>query len=179
MKTHFTDWVDLDFPVVDADAHVNEPADLWQERVPAKWRERAPLLVTRDDGDYWSFDGGRRTRPVGLNATAGLDVSQFRVEGIRYADIRPGSFETKARLEDLDLDGIWAQLLYPSVTLEGARVYAKERELQLACVRAYNEWLAELCEPSGGRLFASSTSSDIRAATLPVPTPAAGLWAFG
>ena len=32
-------------------------------------------------------------------------------------------------------------MLYPSVTLAGARTYADDRELQLACVRAYNEWL--------------------------------------
>ncbi|HMF03181.1 MAG TPA: amidohydrolase family protein [Acidimicrobiia bacterium] len=156
MKTHFTDWADLDFPLVDADAHVNEPPELWQERVPAKWRDRAPRLEHRDDGDWWAFDDGKRIRPVGLNAVAGLSVCDFRSEGLRYADIRPGSFETKARLHDLDLDGVFAQVLYPSVALEGARLYTGERELQLACVRAYNEWITELCEPSGGRLFAQA-----------------------
>ena len=31
-------------------------------------------------------------------------------------------------------------------------MYGKERELQLACARAYNEWIAEFCESSGERL---------------------------
>jgi predicted TIM-barrel fold metal-dependent hydrolase len=44
-------------------------------------------------------------------------------------------------------------VLYPSVTLSGARLYADERELQLACVRAYNEWLAEFCDGGEGRLI--------------------------
>ena len=44
-------------------------------------------------------------------------------------------------------------MLYPSVTLSGARLYADERELQLACVRAYNEWLAEFCDGGEGRLI--------------------------
>ena len=35
MKTHFTDMFDIDVPIIDADAHVNEPPDLWQTRVPA------------------------------------------------------------------------------------------------------------------------------------------------
>jgi predicted TIM-barrel fold metal-dependent hydrolase len=52
----------------------------------------------------------------------------------------------------MDIDGITAQVLYPSVTLAGAALYADERELQLACVRAYNEWLLEFCAPSRGRL---------------------------
>jgi predicted TIM-barrel fold metal-dependent hydrolase len=153
MKTHFTDLFDLGVPIVDADAHVNEPPDLWQSRVPPRWRDRAPKVLHTDDGDFWSFEDGKRSRALGLTATAGLSYPQFRPEGLRYSEIRPGSFEPKARLGDLDVDGIWAQVLYPSVTLSGARLYADERELQLACVRAYNEWLAEFCAAGEGRLI--------------------------
>ena len=39
------------------------------------------------------------------------------------------------------------------MTLAGARTYSDDRELQLACVRAYNEWLLDFCKPSGGRLI--------------------------
>jgi predicted TIM-barrel fold metal-dependent hydrolase len=152
VKTHFTGIVDLQTPIVDADAHVHEPPDLWQERVPAKWRERAPRVIHGDDGDVWSFDDGAKARPVGLSASVGLNVTQFRSHGLRYADMRPGAYESKARLDDLDIDGIDAQVLYPSVALEGARLYTGDRGLQLACVRAYNEWLAEFCEDADGRL---------------------------
>jgi predicted TIM-barrel fold metal-dependent hydrolase len=67
--------------------------------------------------------------------------------------MRPGSFDTKARLADMDADGIHAQILYPSVTLRGAKIYSDDPELQLACVQAYNQWLLEFCEGSGGRLL--------------------------
>ena len=143
----------IDYPIIDADAHVNEPPDLWQTRVPQRLRNRAPKVIHTDDGDVWSFDDGKRLRPLGLTATAGLSYLQFRPQGYRYTDIRPGSFDTKARLDDLDADGIYAQLLYPSVTLAGARTYTDDRELQLACVRAYNEWLTDFCKPSNGRLI--------------------------
>jgi predicted TIM-barrel fold metal-dependent hydrolase len=148
----FTCFRDLGVAVVDADAHVNEPPELWQEGVPERFRDRAPRLVTDAGGDCWMFDGGRCVRPVGLNATAGLSVVQFCAEGARYADMRPGAFDPKARMEDLDLDGVHACVLYPSVALEGAKIYADERELQLACVRVYNEWIAAFCERSEGRL---------------------------
>src|SRR5262249_3656643 len=78
---------------------------------------------------------------------------QFRPSGYRYDSIRPGSFDTAERLKDLDADGLYAQLLYPSVTLAGARTYTEDRELQVACVRAYNEWLRDFCAPSHGRLI--------------------------
>jgi predicted TIM-barrel fold metal-dependent hydrolase len=143
----------IDYPIIDSDAHVNEPPDLWQARVPRKMRKRAPKVLQTDHGDVWSFDDGTRLRPVGLTATAGMSYLQFAPSGLTYDSMRPGSFDTKARLRDLDLDGIWAQVLYPSVTLSGAQTYTNDRDLQLACVRAYNEWLLEFCDGSDGRLI--------------------------
>src|SRR4029450_6444750 len=153
MSEVFTEVASIDYPILDADAHVNEPPALGQSRVPARLRARAPKVLRTDTGDVWSFDDGKRLRPLGLPATAGLSYLQFRAEGFTYDSIRPGSFDPAARLADLDADGIWAQILYPSVTLAGARTYTDERELQLACVRAYNEWLAEFCASGGGRLI--------------------------
>jgi hypothetical protein len=149
-KSVFRDIADIDYPIIDADAHVNEPPDLWQDRVPAKLRDRAPKVVHTDDGDWWSFDDGKRTRPLGFTAVAGLSYLDFKPSGITYEQTRPGSWDTKARLIDMDIDGIHAQVLYPSVTLAGAKVYAgpDDRELQLACVRAYNDWLADMCSSS-------------------------------
>ena len=48
-----------DFPywMISVDDHVLEPAHLWQERVPAKLRDRAPKLVGTDGGTVWEFDG--------------------------------------------------------------------------------------------------------------------------
>jgi uncharacterized protein len=153
MAELFWDVASIDYPILDADAHVNEPPDTWQARVPQRLRNRAPKVLHTEHGDVWSFDDGKRLRPLGLTATAGLSYLQFRAEGYRYTDIRPGSFDPKARLADLDADGVYAQVLYPSVTLAGARTYAEDRELQLACVRAYNEWLFDYCAAGEGRLI--------------------------
>ncbi|MFO7589897.1 MAG: amidohydrolase family protein [Acidimicrobiia bacterium] len=152
----FAEVASIDYPILDSDAHVNEPPDTWQARVPAKLRERAPKVVSGDDGDRWSFDDGKVMRPVGLTATAGRSYPQFAPSGITYESMRPGSFEPKARLADLDADGIWLQVLYPSVTLGGAKVYGADRELQLACVQAYNDWIAEFCDAGQGRLVAQA-----------------------
>lgn len=152
MSEAFSDVSSIDYPILDADAHVNEPPNLWQDTVPAKWKERAPKLVSGEGGDFWHFDGGKEKWPVGLTATAGQSVFQMHPTGQTYETMRPGSFDTDARLADMDADGIYAQVLYPSVTLKGAKVYSEERELQIACVRAYNDWIAAFAAPSGGRL---------------------------
>src|SRR5437870_6507245 len=135
MSELFTEVASIDYPIIDSDAHVNEPPNLWQERVPQRFKQRAPKVLHQPDGDVWSFDDGKKLRPVGLTATAGLSYLQFRPSGFKYESIRPGSFDTTERLKDLDADGLYAQILYPSVTLAGARTYTDERELQCVCVR--------------------------------------------
>src|SRR5437016_1124403 len=135
----------IDYPVLDADAHVNEPPDTWKGRVPAKFADRAPRVVRLEDGgDAWQFDENKPVRRMGLTAVAGLSYVGYRNSGVSYEMMRPGNYEPKARLADLDLDGIAAQLLYPSVALGGAHQYSDDAELQPLICRGYNDWLAEV-----------------------------------
>ncbi len=41
----FYDHASIDYPILDCDAHVNEPPDTWVGRVPAKFKDRAPKVV--------------------------------------------------------------------------------------------------------------------------------------
>jgi predicted TIM-barrel fold metal-dependent hydrolase len=143
----------IDYPIIDADAHVQEPPDLWQSRAPAKWKDRAPRVKHTEKGDFWLFDEGKQPEPVSFTVSAGLSYLDFHPIGLSYDRIRPGMWQPGPRLQDLDIDGIHAQVLYPSVTLKGASTYSDEPELQRFCVRAYNEWLSEFCQDSGGRLI--------------------------
>ena len=77
----FYEVASIDYPIIDADAHVNEPPDLWQTRVPQKWRERAPKVLHTEKGDVWSFDDGKRLRPLGLTAAAGSSFLEFQPAG--------------------------------------------------------------------------------------------------
>ncbi|MDX2169209.1 MAG: amidohydrolase family protein, partial [Deltaproteobacteria bacterium] len=149
----FSEVASIDYPIIDADAHVYEPPDVWQARVPAALRDRAPKLIHTPDGERWSFNDGERLRPIGLMAAAGASYLGFRPSGLTYETMRRGNFDPAARLADMDADGIHAQLLYPSVCEEGARMFGDDRTLQLACVRAYNEWSQEFCAAGEGRLF--------------------------
>ena len=157
MTDAFSTASSVDYPIVDSDAHVYEPPDVWQERVSTRLRSRAPKVIRTAEGDVWSFNDGERLRPVGLMAAAGASYLDFRPSGLTYESIRPGHYEVTARLCDMDADGIYAQILYPSVCEEGARIFGDDRGLQLACVRAYNEWLLEFCARARGRLFATAT----------------------
>lgn len=144
----------IDFPIIDADAHVIEPPDTWSARMPARLKDRAPRVIrTEDGGDAWQFDQNKPLRRLGLIAMAGRSFVQFQNSAVPYDAVRRGAYDAKARLADMDLDGIAAQMLYPSIALAGAATYSDEPELQAACVRAYNDWLAELCAGGEGRLY--------------------------
>ncbi len=98
---------------------------------PRSSADRAPKVVHTDDGDFWSFDDGKSVRPVGLTATAGLSYLDYKPAGITYEEMRPGSFDTKARLADLDVDGIYLQVLVPerhAVGRQGLRLGARAAE---------------------------------------------------
>lgn len=145
----------MEYRVIDADSHLNEPANVWQDRVPSKLRDRAPKMIDLE-GDRlgWSFDGGKRTIPVGLTALAGIEVTDFDPSGTRKDRIRPASWDPSERLLEMEYDMCQAQLLYPSVALTGAHTYSSDRDLQLECVRAYNDWLREdFCSHSPDRLI--------------------------
>src|SRR5207245_2645118 len=60
----------MEYRIISADDHIDLqwlPKDLWQTRVPAQWRERAPKVVDTADGpswvcgnDRWDSWGGRK-----------------------------------------------------------------------------------------------------------------------
>ena len=62
------------YALIDADAHINEPPDLWTERLPAQFRDRAPRIVHFDEGDAWVVEGVADPINFGLNASAGMNA---------------------------------------------------------------------------------------------------------
>ena len=138
---------------IDADTHLTEPPDVWTARLPKKLLDRAPHVVRDDEGrDLWTFDGHPLAR-VGLTATAGWD-QPFPHGPATYAECHPAAYDASARLELMDANNIWAQVLYPNVGGFGNQVFLrnKDAELKLACVRAYNDFQRDWVEPDPRRL---------------------------
>ncbi|HET7720425.1 MAG TPA: hypothetical protein VFK43_10695, partial [Acidimicrobiales bacterium] len=73
--------------LISADSHVNEPGDLWVDRVPAKLRDRAPRIERFDQGDAWVIEGVDDPITFGMNACAGLPPEEMK-GWCRFEDIR-------------------------------------------------------------------------------------------
>jgi predicted TIM-barrel fold metal-dependent hydrolase len=135
---------DRHYTVISVDDHVVEPPDTFDGRIPAQFRERAPRVIdTPDGGQAWLYDG-QILPNVGFNATAGRPFEESDYDPTRFEHMRRGAWDVQERLADMDLDGIWASLNFPSFLagFGGARLQMTSKDVDLSFVvfRAYNEW---------------------------------------
>ena len=86
--------------LISVDDHILEPPNVWVDRVAAKDRDRAPHMETIDGLEYWIYDG-KRFPTVGLSAVVGKTKEEFSPEPLNYSDMRPGCYDSKARLDDI------------------------------------------------------------------------------
>jgi len=130
------------YRLIDADCHTVEPPHIWERWLPEKFRDRAPHLVKDDEGgDAWFFGEDKPLMMIGLVATPGMSFEQIKWKGYTYDTIRKGCFDGKARLEDMDIDGVDAQFLYPSQRTMYHFMGNQDQDFHLAGVQAYNNWL--------------------------------------
>ncbi len=143
------------YRLVDADCHTLEPPQLWETWLPKRFHDRAPKLVKDEEGgDAWSFGAEKPLMHIGLVATPGMRYEDIKWKGYTYQDIRKSCFDGKARLEDMDVDGVDAEFLYPSQRTMYHFMGNPDVEFHRAGVRAYNDWLAEeFCAHDPERLF--------------------------
>jgi predicted TIM-barrel fold metal-dependent hydrolase len=142
------------YDLVSADAHILEPPGIWERWLPERFQDRAPQLVQDSEGgSAWLIPGAAEPDPIGLTATPGMPWHQFRWKGVTYDEARPGCYDGAARLEDMDLDGVDAEILFPPQRTIGHFLGADDEDLVLAGVEAYNNFLfEEFCAPDPRRL---------------------------
>jgi predicted TIM-barrel fold metal-dependent hydrolase len=134
------------YTIISVDDHLVEPPDMFEGRLPAKYQDLAPKIVETDQGhEVWEFDGKRYTQ-VGMNATAGRRPEFIKLEPTRFEDMRKGCWDIHERIRDMDINGVWASVNFPSmITGFCGRVFAEatDKALGLAVTRAWNDWLFE------------------------------------
>jgi predicted TIM-barrel fold metal-dependent hydrolase len=162
--------------IISVDDHVVEPAHVWSAWLPERYRDRGPRVERRGIGTMRHIGGGAYEQTFDVDgpkadcwiyedlvyinkrhvAAVGFDRDDMTMSPITYDEMRPGCYEPKARLEDLDLNHVEGSLAFPTFPRFCGQTFleARDRELALACVLAYNDWMVEeWCGDSGGRLI--------------------------
>jgi len=152
--------------VIDVDTHISEPWDMWTSRAPAKWRDRVPQMKKGADGKWlWTIDGDRS---MGVGSAASVvRADGGKADGVEFTDwqvdqVHPGCSRTKERLQFMDENGVWAQVIYPNVMgfagqgrgqMGSKALPPLDPELRLVSTRIYNDAMAEMQSESGDRLL--------------------------
>ena len=130
---------------VDADTHLYEPPELWQERMDRRFRQDAPALVPIHDGRVF-FQYANRVYPTMPNHPGfGAIYSPGGTATGSVCD--PGE-----RLRWMDANGTDVQILYPTLALNGAS-QVDDPVLAGALARAYNRYAAEFAASDPRRLI--------------------------
>jgi predicted TIM-barrel fold metal-dependent hydrolase len=141
----------VDYQLISSDSHINEPPDLWTRNAPSHLRDLVPHVVEVQQGDAWVVGPGATPRAVSTSAAAGIKPEDYMKKSVTYAGMRPGSFEPRARLGDMDMDHVDAEVLYPGIA-RGLDTF-HDAEVRRYCARAYNDWLAEFQSTNPQRLI--------------------------
>jgi len=132
-----------EYRIVSGDTHMEVPPERWTVRVPERYRDRAPRTVRVADGADGFLIEGLSVRENAFDLYGGKGRDNWGPFGQTYASTA-GTASPEDRLRCLDLDGIDAEIIFPAVGT-GPRAWRNIRddEPYLACVRAYNDFIAE------------------------------------
>ena len=162
--------------IISVDDHVVEPPHVWQTWLPEKFREAGPRVERRGIGHMKHIGGGAYEQtfdPEGPPAdcwvfedlvyvhkrhvaAVGFSRDEMTMTPMTYDEMRPGCYEVAGRLADMEMNHTDASLCFPTFPRFCGQTFseAKDLELGLACVRAYNDWMIEeWCGDSGGKLI--------------------------
>jgi predicted TIM-barrel fold metal-dependent hydrolase len=131
------------YTIISVDDHLVEPPGMFDGRLAARFQDLAPKVVETEEGhEVWVFDG-RVFFQVGLNAVVGRKREDWKVEPTRFDEMRPGCYDIHERVRDMDINGIWASVNFPSqITGFCGSVFSRcsDPELGLAVTQAWNDW---------------------------------------
>jgi len=147
--------VEIKFGLFSCDSHAQLDCDAWTERMSkVQWGDRIPQVVeVKDDGadqpmDHWMINGKIRSDWV-CNCPAAMEGGVERgYYPRRWEEVPDIVYDPAARLKALDHDGVDGEVLFPNTPVQNFAFFQSDAAFELACVRAYNDALAEWREVS-------------------------------
>ncbi len=139
-----------DTRLISVDDHVVEAPHVFVDHIDPKYRDRAPRIVERDHWQGWlwedrfyplSFQGNIHTR----HFREGEEGRGADLNARRFEDMIDAVYDVHARVEAMDVDGVHAALQFPQFPRFGGTLFleAQDKDLALAIVRAWNDWMLD------------------------------------
>ncbi|MCH7713538.1 MAG: amidohydrolase [Chloroflexi bacterium] len=140
---------------ISSDSHVVESAEFFHP-LEKLFGDRAPKMVTVDPARGPQLSLGNGKLGIGLSGFFMQNVDFTTPEAIEmrklgYELARPGCYDVVERLKDQELDGINAEIIYPSVIFNIYQI--EDLDIVKASFSLYNDWVADYCKGAPDRLF--------------------------
>jgi len=131
---------------VDADAHVIESARTWSYLADDE-KHYAPLILVKSAGGAVPQSGPSKTDQYWFSGSHIQPKDNADTSSMDEESREMGSVAARlAHMDELEID---TQVLYPTIFLVPT---ARDAAQEVAQYKAYNRWLADIWEMSGGRL---------------------------
>jgi predicted TIM-barrel fold metal-dependent hydrolase len=144
--------------MISVDDHLIEPPNVWTDRLPAKQRDLGPRWIAEGGVEAWHYEDVRQS--VGGAVTSGAiwppEDRPPVFNPLPFSEIPLACHDPKARIEAMDADRVLASLVFPNLPGFAGSLFvrAKDKDLALLCVQAYNDWvLDEWCAAAPGRFI--------------------------
>jgi uncharacterized protein len=139
-------------PVVDADSHLTEHPRLWVDRMPSRYVDIAPRVVTSPSGREVWLVGDKMVQGAAATSPAGLD-EYWPDYPLTLGEVDPAAHDPVARAAKMDEFGLRAQVLYPNLLAFNLFEFFEvgDEAFRLACVQAYNDYQTEFSAAAPGR----------------------------
>ena len=140
---------------ISSDSHVVESAEFFHP-LEKMFGDKAPKMVTVDPNRGPQLSLGNGKLGIGLSGFFMQNVDFTTPEAMEmrklgYELARPGCYDVAERLKDQELDGINAEVIYPSVIFNVYQV--EDLDIVKASFSLYNDWVADYCKGAPDRLF--------------------------
>jgi predicted TIM-barrel fold metal-dependent hydrolase len=144
--------------LISGDNHIDLtycPADLWSSQAPAKWKQNAPRVEERNDGQHWFVDDKDRgmwngVGPGFLPYTKGSfgHIDEMKEAGFAwdsYPGAQPRPTTPELRIADLDRDGLEKEIIYGCLMVNDL---IDDADLRVWVNARYNDWAADFARRS-------------------------------
>ncbi len=146
----------LKYGLISSDSHAQEHPEAWTSRMSkSKWGDRVPHVAETNDPsagvgpldgtvERWFIDGRPMERRGTVNCPTAMGDPLRRTYPQRWEEVPEIVYDPHRRLEAQERDGVDAEVLFPNIAGQsGEGLVNFEAELELDCVRAYNDLISE------------------------------------
>lgn len=132
--------------IVSCDTHLMPPVTLFRDRLDSKWHDKLPRVEKREDGErYIIMPGARPERLIDFKFE-GEDLLRSKSGGDSMAINGEGADVSLQRIEDQDMDGVDAEVIFPNGPALLMWSSADNDFVNAQCA-VWNDWAWEVCGP--------------------------------